>query len=301
MDQTFDAIFDAREGAEWRDLGDNAGDDLAGSITLLHGCPGIDLGALDGERDFLAIFIHAENLHLDLLADMQHFAGMVDAAPGQLADMNQSVRAAQVNESAKVGKVADNALAHFARFQFVEQLFAPPLPPFLDGEAFGENQAVARSIDLDDLQLEFFVFHGLELGRRLLAVAACRHFLALQIHDLRDRHKAANAVDIDDQATFVMVDDPRLQKLVAAILLLGYAPLAFGHRASEGKHRVSILRLRLDDVHEDFVVQMQLVKRAIAVGWQLSGRENAFRLEADIDQDFVLVNSHDHALDHVPA
>ena len=79
-------------------------------VALLHRRPGIDLGALDREGDLLLLLIHREHLHLDLLADLEHLAGMVDAAPGELADMHQAVGAAQIDERAEVGQVADRAL-----------------------------------------------------------------------------------------------------------------------------------------------------------------------------------------------
>src|SRR6266699_4403199 len=136
MDKPFNAILDAREGAKGRNLGDSAGDDLAGSIALLDRCPGINLCALDRESDFLFLFVNAEDLNFDLLADLEDFTGMVDAAPGELADMDQSVCATQVNEGAEICEVTDDAAPDFARFEFVEQFFAAALAPFLDSEAF---------------------------------------------------------------------------------------------------------------------------------------------------------------------
>src|SRR5579859_1532945 len=106
MDQALDAIFNACESSKWRNLGHDSGDYLARRVALLYGGPGINLGPLDGERNLLLVFIDAEHLHLDLLADMQHFAGMIDAAPCQLADMDQSVCPSQVYKGAEVGKVA---------------------------------------------------------------------------------------------------------------------------------------------------------------------------------------------------
>src|SRR6266566_1779773 len=90
MDQSFDAILDASKGPEGCDLRNHACDDLTRRIPLLDGCPGVHFRTLDRECDFLFLFVDAEDLDFDLLPDMEHFTGMIDAAPGELADMNQS-------------------------------------------------------------------------------------------------------------------------------------------------------------------------------------------------------------------
>src|SRR5579871_2678579 len=104
MNQSLDAVFDARERAERSYLGDRAGDHLAGCVTAGDGRPRIDLRPLDGKRDLLLFFIDTQHLDFNFLADLEHLAGVVDAAPGELADVNQSVSAAQVNERAEVGE-----------------------------------------------------------------------------------------------------------------------------------------------------------------------------------------------------
>src|SRR5579875_1792034 len=151
MDKTLDAILDTRKSPKRSDLGHDASDDLSDRIALFDGCPGINLGALDGERDLFLFLIYAQYLHFDLLANMQHFAGMVDAAPGQLTDMHQSVGPAEVNKSPEVGKVANYTFAHLAGFQFIEQFLAATLTPLLHGQTLGEDEAVACPIDLNDL------------------------------------------------------------------------------------------------------------------------------------------------------
>src|SRR5712692_6216601 len=96
---------------------------------------------------------------------------MIDAAPGQLTDMHQSIRTSQVDKGAKIGEVTDHTAPYFARFQLIEQFFAAALSPFLDGQPLRKDQAVTRPIDLNDFELQFFVFHTLEFGRRLLVLA----------------------------------------------------------------------------------------------------------------------------------
>src|SRR6266849_6789091 len=117
--------------------------------------------------------------------------------------MHQSVSASQVDKRTEVGEIADNTPAYFPRLKFIEQLFAPPLAPFLHGQALGEDEAVVRAVDLDDLELEFFILHARQPGRCLLAFAASSDFFRFEVEDLRNGHEALNARDIDKQTTFI--------------------------------------------------------------------------------------------------
>src|SRR5215469_10260836 len=134
MNESFNAILNARKGPEWCNFRNGTGHHLAGSIALFNRRPGINLGTFDRERDFLLLFIDGENLDLDFLADLEYFTGMIDTAPGELADMHQSVGSSQVNESAKVGKISDHATTDFAWFQLIEQLLSSLLAPFLGSQ-----------------------------------------------------------------------------------------------------------------------------------------------------------------------
>src|SRR5947199_8111824 len=83
MDKSFDAILNACEGTERCNLCNGACDDLTRCITLLHSRPGVNLCTFDRERDFLFVFVDAKNLDFYFLTDMENFAGMIDAAPGE--------------------------------------------------------------------------------------------------------------------------------------------------------------------------------------------------------------------------
>jgi hypothetical protein len=120
VDQALNTVLNAGEGAERRNLRYHAGDDLAHTIAQSNGGPRINLGPFDGKRNLLLLFINVEHLNLDLLAHAQDFAGMVDATPSQLANMDQAVCAAQIDECAEIGEIAHDAIAHFAGLQLIE-------------------------------------------------------------------------------------------------------------------------------------------------------------------------------------
>src|SRR5579884_1754251 len=139
MDQPFDTIFDTGERSKWGNLGNGTGDDLTRSVALLHRCPRIHLGPLDGQGNLLLIFIDAEHLHFDLLANMQDFAGMIDAAPSELTDMHQSVCSSQIDKGPEISEIAHHASSYLTGPQFIEQFFTPSLPPFLHRQALRKN------------------------------------------------------------------------------------------------------------------------------------------------------------------
>src|SRR5215472_14034884 len=105
MNETLDAILNTGKGSKGRNLGDGPGDNPARGIALFHRCPRVNFSALDGQGDFLFVFIDAEDLDFHLLADLEHLTGMIDTAPGQLTEMHQSLRTSQVDKSAKVGEI----------------------------------------------------------------------------------------------------------------------------------------------------------------------------------------------------
>src|SRR5699024_982088 len=70
VDQALDAILDAGKRTEVGELGDSALDQLANLVGLAHAAPRLWLGALDRQRDLLLFGVDAEDIHLDLFANL---------------------------------------------------------------------------------------------------------------------------------------------------------------------------------------------------------------------------------------
>lgn len=109
---------------------------------------------------------------------------MVDAAPGQLADMHQSVGASQIDKGPEIGEVTDDTTSYFTRLQLIEQFFAATLAPFLHSETLGKDQKVTRSVDLDDFELELFLLHRSQPGKSPLALASGDHIFGSETQNL---------------------------------------------------------------------------------------------------------------------
>ena len=109
MDEAFDAGLDLDECAEVGEARDGAGDALAGQEAVGRGGPGFGLKLLEAERDFLGFGIDLEDFELEFLADGEHVFGLGDAGVGDVADVEQAVEAADVDERAVGHEGADGA------------------------------------------------------------------------------------------------------------------------------------------------------------------------------------------------
>ena len=74
------------------------------------------------QADLAGLRIDLLDPHLDRLALLEHVAGMLDAAPGQLADVQQAVDAAEIDEGAEIHELPHHAVADLARLERVEHL-----------------------------------------------------------------------------------------------------------------------------------------------------------------------------------
>src|SRR5207248_9824957 len=127
-------------------------DRLADEEPLPHFDQRIRRQAAHRERDASAVRLNALDEYLYLLPNLQDVGGLIDRFPGDLADVEQAVHAADVDERADFAEAADDALTHLAGLERAQR-FAPA-----DGSLFFEHAAVAEdhhlpaAVDLDHLQ-----------------------------------------------------------------------------------------------------------------------------------------------------
>src|SRR5260370_33429785 len=76
---------------------------------------------------------------------------MVDVAPRELRDMDETVHPVEIDEGPEVDDVRDRALDDVARIELVEDGLAHLLALVLEACATGEHDVVARAIELDHL------------------------------------------------------------------------------------------------------------------------------------------------------
>src|SRR4029079_9292653 len=208
--------------------------------------------------------------------------------------------AAEVDEDAEWSDRADRAGDLLADLQAAEQLVALLAALVVERDLLRQDQAVRLAVDLEDLEPELAADERHQLLGDLLGRVARLVVLgtAREVDDLADRDEAADAA-VDDEAALVVVDDRGLDDDPSLELLLHRAPLALEPGAPQREHDVCLGRLRLEDVDEDCVADVQ---RRLGLGVateQLAVADDALALGADVDQDLVLVDADHRALDDV--
>ena len=109
VQQAVDALLDLDERAVVGQVADRALDHRARRVLLGDLVPGVGLGLLHAEGDFLLLLVDAEDDDLDLVADVDQLAGVVDAlGPGHLGDVHQALDALLELDEGAVGHDVDD-------------------------------------------------------------------------------------------------------------------------------------------------------------------------------------------------
>ena len=153
MDETFDAFFDLDEGTVGDQIGDFAFDASADGEAVFGFFPRIFLGLFEAEGDAFFVAIDVENLDIDFLSDLDHFAGVAEAAPAHIGDVEETVHAIEIDEGAEVGEVFDHALDRAADFDGIEEALAFFAAFLLDEFAAGKDDIFAIVINFDDFEV----------------------------------------------------------------------------------------------------------------------------------------------------
>ena len=139
--------------------------------------------------------------------------------------MDHSIHAAQRHKDAKIGDARDGTRTDIAFFQFGQEALFLPLAHFARGRAFGEDEAVALAVQLDDLQAQFLSDQRAQIGFAAFGGAGLDSS-AERALQLRGRHKAAHLAHTYDQSALVKPGDLRLKDLRRLEQFLGVAPVA---------------------------------------------------------------------------
>src|SRR6266481_378214 len=283
MDEPFDPGLQLDEGAVVSNVGNTTAELGAGRIFEIYTLPRIGLELLHAERDALRLGIEANDLNLDGLADRQRLRRMVDAAPGNVGDMEQPVDATEIDESAVIGDVLDHAAEYLAFLQAGNELGALLGAALLEDGPARHHDVAARAVHLEDL----------ERLRRPQQRGDVAHRSDI---DLAARQKCDGAVEIDGKAAFYPAEDYAGHAVVRLKALIELSPGLLSARLLARKLGLPVLVLHALEIDFDDVADMQLGFGA--PGDELLERYAAFRFEADIDQRNIVLQSDNPALDH---
>ena len=151
----------------------------------------------------MRLVVDLDDLDLDRLADGQDFARMVDAAPGDIGDMQQAVDAAEIDERAVIGDVLDDAVDDLALFEVRDDLVALLGAGLLEHRAARDDDIAAAAVHLQDLE-------------RLRHAHQRRDIADRPDVDLAARQEGHGAVEIDGEAALDLVEDDAVDLFAAS-------------------------------------------------------------------------------------
>ena len=282
MDEALDTRLELNKRAVVGDVRHAALQLLADTVARLDVRPRVFLQLFHPERDAVRLVVDLDDAHLDLLADGQHFARVVDSPPGDIGHMQKSVDAAEVDEGAVVGEVLDRAVDHLAFGEVGDDLVALLGPALLEHGAARDHDVAAPPVHLQDLE-------------RLRDVHQRRDVAHRADVDLAARQEGDRPVEIDGEAALDLVEDDAFDFFVLLERLLELDPTLLAARLVA---RDDGLAERILDPLE---IDLDLVADAgggiaAMIGEFLEG-DAALRLQADVDDGHVLFDGDDPALD----
>ena len=260
--------------------------DAAGRIAVGHAVPGVFLGLLHAQRDFVLLLVDPQHDDFDLVVDLDQLAGMADApGPGHLADVDQALDALfELHEGAVAHHVDHGAADLLAHGILLFDVF----PGAGDLLLQAQGDLLLLVVDVQDLHFDFLVdghhFRG-------VVDAAPAHVGDVQqAVDAAEVDEGAELGDVLDHALAAMADFQLGQQL--GLLL---RPLRLDQRAAADDDvppRLVDLQHQALDGAADVVAD---VGRAADV--DLAGRQED--VHADVHQQAALDLARDHAGDHV--
>src|SRR6202171_3827980 len=282
VDEALDAGLELDERAVVGDVGDAALEAGADRELGLDALPRIGLQLLHAERDAVGLGGDLDELDLDLLTDVEHLGGMIDAPPRDVGDVQQAVDAAEIDEGAVVGDVLDHAVDDLALFEVLHQLLALLGAGLFQHGAARHHDMAAAAIHFQDLE-------------RLRLVHQRRHVPDRADIDLAARQERDRAVEVDGEAALDLVEDDAVVILVVVEGLLELAPAFLAARLVARQHGLAERILDAVEKHLDLVADLEI---AFAAGsCEFPQRHAAFGLQADVDDGHVLFNRNHRALD----
>ena len=269
---------DLDEGAVLGHVGDLAHDLGAGRVALGQAVPRILAQLLQAQGNAAGLAVELQDLGLELLADAQHVAGMLDAPPSDVGDVQQAVDAAQIDEGAVIGDVLDHAVDDGPLVEGLQQSFALLAQRLFQNGAARNNDVVALLVELDDFELDLFAL----VGGGVLDGAHV---------DQRPGQEGADAVDHDGHAALDLAGDDAMQNLVLGHRDFQHAPIGGALGFFAGQDGLAVAVLDVLDHDRGHVADLHL-KLAFGVEEFLAVDEG-FALQAGIDRHALVVDGDD--------
>ncbi len=161
--RAFDAGLEFDESAVVGDA-DHAADGARSLwVAFADGFPGIGNQLLQSEGNSFLFLIELEHFDGNLVAGIHHFGRMVDAAVRHIADVQQAIDAAEVNECAVFGKVLDHSGYYAALFEHLQRSALARELFFFHRHFPRHDNIAAAAIELNDLDRDVLTEEAVEV------------------------------------------------------------------------------------------------------------------------------------------
>ena len=200
--------------------------------------------------------------------------------------MDQTIDAAKIDEGAEVDDGGNSTFADLTLLQLGEEGLTDFGLGLLQILAAGQDHVVAVLVKLEDL--------GLDL------LANVRSQITDTTHLDQRRGQEATQTDIDDQTALDGFDDGTFDHTIGFLDLLHIAPGAFVLSALLGEDETAFLVFLGHDQGFDGVADFDDILRShVLLDGEFFRRNHTFGLVADVQENFVMIDLDDSALDQV--
>ena len=248
-------------------------------VASLDVVPRIALRLLEAQGDTLALQVHIQDHHIELLADLEEFGRVLDAAPAHIGDVQQAIHAIQVHERTEVGDVLDLAVDNLPLLELGEQGVLLLGHLRFEQLAARDDDVATLVGDLDNLEVLRRVGDvNIQIARRIDIHLRAREE---SLHTIDGHNHAAADLALDDagnRVAFLILREDRLP----ANLLIGLAL---------GNHHHAVIPFEVDQQH---IKRVAHVHRFHIL--ELIGVDRPGRLAPDVHEHFIAALAGDLAL-----
>ena len=200
--------------------------------------------------------------------------------------MNQAVNAAQIDECAEVDDGGHDAFTNLTLLELRQEGLTHFGLGLFEVLTTGKDHVVAVLVELENLGLDL-------LANVRGQVAHATHF------DQRCRQEATQA-DVDDKAALDGFDDGTFDNAIGFLDLLDIAPGALVLCTLLGQDQTAFLVFLGDDKSLDSVADLDdFVRINVLLDGKLAGGDDTLGLVADVQEDFVVIDLDDGALNQI--
>src|SRR5690554_3629318 len=282
VNQTFNALFQLGKAAVVCQVGYTCSNTGILRVTSLDFYPRIFAQLLQTQRNAVALTVKLQDFNIDFVSHIHDFARMLDALPGHISDVQQAVNTAQIYERAVVGQVLDDTLDFQTFSQGFQQSFTLLAVFSFQNGAAGNNHVVTLLVQLDNLELEFFVLQVRGIANRTNVYQGAWQ-------------EGTDTGQINSETTFDLAVDDAFNHFFIFEGLLKYLPglSALGLLTGQAGFTETVfncIESHVDNV-ADFNFQLAFFVQ------ELGGGDNAFGLQSGVNGDPVVININYGSLD----